>query len=174
MRTHFSRLVIVAQEAVPLVLCLALAGCTAASTPVAPSPRATSATLTPTENPAAIIQRDIHTLRKESYSADYHTGARMPDGTVLLIFHSLCTGSTDGHCQAIDVFENARPRPLWHHAYAGVLSIHTLRNGFSVRAVNYAPHDPLCCPSLPPVTDSFTWTGSGFTEHGVPPASPGG
>lgn len=173
MRYHFGQLVRRVRNSVAFALCLALSGCTVSSTPAPPSPRPATTSGSQVTAAAAIIRRDIHTLRAESYSADYHTGARMADGTILLIFHSLCTGSTDGHCQAVDVFENARPQPLWHHEYAGVLSIHTLRNGFSVRAVHYARSDPLCCPSLPPVTDSYTWTGSGFAGHRPPPASPG-
>lgn len=172
MPSHIGRLALLARDTVPLALSLVLAGCAASSTSVAPTPRL-ALTAVRADGPATVIRRDIRTLQAASYSADYHTGARMPDGTILLIFHSLCTGSTDGHCQAVDVFENSRPRPLWQHAYAGVLSIHTLRSGFSVRAVRYAPHDPLCCPSLPPITHVYLWTGSGFAERGLARSSPG-
>jgi hypothetical protein len=166
MRSQIGRWVLLARDTVPWALCLALAGCTGSSTPKTSSPLPATGTAVLVSGPAAVIRRDIRTLRGESYSADYHTGARMPDGTVLVIFHSVCTGSTDGHCQAIEVFEGAHRRPLWQHEYAGVLSIHTLRTGFSVRAVHYAPHDPLCCPSLPPVTNVYIWTGSGLIERG--------
>jgi hypothetical protein len=97
----------------------------------------------------------------------------MPDGTVLVIFHSLCTGSADGHCQAVDVFHDRAPKAIWHRQYIGVKAIHVRSNGFSVEAYNYGPQDPLCCPSLPPVTDTYKWTGSGFREFGPTPHQPG-
>lgn len=172
MRCHLARSVLHVRDTLLLAMCLLLAGCAGSSAPVVPSPRPAITGVTQPAGPTAVIRRDAQTLRAESYTSDYHTGARMPDGTILLIFHSLCTGSTDGHCQAVDVFTDDRVRPLWHHEYAGVLSIHTLRTGFSVRAVTYAPHDPLCCPSLPPMTDVYTWTGSGFNDRGSP-ALPG-
>jgi hypothetical protein len=34
---------------------------------------------------------------------------------------------------------------------------------------NYAASDPLCCPSLPPVTLTYTWNGSTVTPNGIPP-----
>lgn len=34
---------------------------------------------------------------------------------------------------------------------------------------NYAANDPLCCPTLPPVTLTYTWNGSTVTPNGTPP-----
>jgi hypothetical protein len=34
---------------------------------------------------------------------------------------------------------------------------------------NFATNDPLCCPSLPPVTITYTWNGSTVTPNGTPP-----
>jgi hypothetical protein len=34
---------------------------------------------------------------------------------------------------------------------------------------NFAANDPLCCPSLPPVTITYTWNGSTVTPNGTPP-----
>jgi hypothetical protein len=34
---------------------------------------------------------------------------------------------------------------------------------------NYASNDPLCCPSLPPVTITYTWDGTSVTASGTPP-----
>ncbi len=39
----------------------------------------------------------------------------------------------------------------------------------SVSYQNYAPGDPLCCPTLPPVTITYTWNGSTVTPSGTPP-----
>jgi LppP/LprE lipoprotein len=33
----------------------------------------------------------------------------------------------------------------------------------------YAPSDPLCCPSLPPVTITYTWDGTSVTASSTPP-----
>ena len=38
-----------------------------------------------------------------------------------------------------------------------------------VRYGNYAPDDPLCCPSLPPVTITYTWDGTTLVAGGTPP-----
>lgn len=39
----------------------------------------------------------------------------------------------------------------------------------NVRYENYAANDPLCCPTLPPVTITYTWNGASVTPNGVPP-----
>jgi LppP/LprE lipoprotein len=39
----------------------------------------------------------------------------------------------------------------------------------NVQYTNYAPGDPLCCPSLPPVTITYTWDGVSLVPNGTPP-----
>ncbi len=39
----------------------------------------------------------------------------------------------------------------------------------AVSYIAYAPADPLCCPTLPPVTITYTWNGSLVTPNGTPP-----
>lgn len=90
----------------------------------------------------------------------------LPEASVLLVFHSVCTGSADGYCQAIDAFLNAQTRPVWHKSYFNILRLRATPRGFTVKASSYAPNDPLCCPSQPPVTDTYTWTGGGMHESG--------
>ena len=97
----------------------------------------------------------------------------MPDGTQLIIFHSVCSGSADGDCQAVDVFQAGKLRAIWHKQYATTLAVHALPDGFSVKAVTYAPSDPLCCSSLPPVVDVYRWKRSHFVESGPLPKDPG-
>ena len=94
-------------------------------------------------------------------------------GDIFRVIHSVCTGSADGHCQAIDVFAAGGSTPVWQHSYMGVLQIRSVANGFAVKALNFAPSDPLCCPSLPPVTDAYVWNGRGFIESGQLPRKPG-
>lgn len=103
-------------------------------------------------------------LAARSYTADRTLQETMPDGTHLYIVHSICTGSADGHCQAIDVFTARSNRPIWHRSYLTVESIRLLPHGFSVRSASYAPRDPLCCPNRPPIVTTYTWTGKGFTS----------
>jgi hypothetical protein len=40
---------------------------------------------------------------------------------------------------------------------------------FRVSYLRYAPNDAECCPSLPPVTLDYHWTGQAFTASGTPP-----
>jgi LppP/LprE lipoprotein len=39
----------------------------------------------------------------------------------------------------------------------------------AVRYTHYAPTDPLCCPSLAPVTIDYHWDGHAMTPSGLPP-----
>ena len=37
---------------------------------------------------------------------------------------------------------------------------------------DYAPNDPACCPSLAPVTITYTWSGTGLTQsRAIPPGA---
>jgi hypothetical protein len=107
-----------------------------------------------------MVKRRSTALRRMSYTPDYYRLATMRDGTTLFIFHSICTGTADGHCQAIDVFQNDKPTAVLHRQYASVLGINLQINGFAVKSVQYARGDPLCCPSLPPRVDIYRWNGS--------------
>jgi hypothetical protein len=39
----------------------------------------------------------------------------------------------------------------------------------TVTNTSCAPSDPLCCPSLPPATVTYTWTGTALVPDGTPP-----
>jgi hypothetical protein len=121
-----------------------------------------------------LLIRDESALRRAQYTPDFHRVARLHDGTLLLIFHSVCTGSADGHCQAVDVFRNGEQRAIWHHQYPGVLAVEARPNGFSVKSVRYAPGDPLCCSSLPPAVHVYRWKGGRISESGALPGLPAG
>jgi hypothetical protein len=41
---------------------------------------------------------------------------------------------------------------------------------FTVTYANYAPGDPTCCASLPPVAVTYQWDGSRLVSDGTPPA----
>jgi len=155
-------------------------GAPAARTPQSHAARCTRSSCvsrdkrTAVEIPTWIMARDVRVLRRDSYTVDQHLTAIMQDATVLVIFHSVCTGSADGHCQSIDVFRNQEQKPIWHKQYVGVLQLRARPAGFTVKAVSYGPQDPLCCPTLPPVSDTYIWTGHGLRESGPLPGAPSG
>jgi LppP/LprE lipoprotein len=69
---------------------------------------------------------------------------------------------------------------FWHNTTFVGLDTHTESNeiisisasgsgAFAVRYARYAPTDPLCCPSLAPVTIEYHWNGHAMTPRGLPP-----
>ncbi|HEX6506313.1 MAG TPA: hypothetical protein VF221_01660 [Chloroflexota bacterium] len=113
---------------------------------------------------ATVIAHDKTTLKHLAFTADRYAISTSSDGTPIIVFHSICTGSTDGHCQAVQVFRGTDSNPAWIGHYAGVTSFRAMPNGFSVTSVQYAKSDPLCCPSLPPTTMEYHWSGRRFTQ----------
>lgn len=151
--------------------CLPLSLLAGACSPGAPSAGSAGATTIPSKVPAlapqAIVTADERTLAAESYTADSYVAAHLSDGASLYVFHSLCTGSADGHCQSIDAFRGKSKRPIWHRAYTGVVTLKPAQDGFSVKVTNYAPSDPLCCPSRPPTLTVYAWNGSQLIKQPV-------
>ncbi|MGO8871746.1 MAG: LppP/LprE family lipoprotein [Acidimicrobiales bacterium] len=43
-------------------------------------------------------------------------------------------------------------------------------NAIEATYADYAPGDPACCPSLPPVTITYSWNGAGLAQNRAPPA----
>lgn len=150
---------------------LALAGCGAghSSAPATVAATATRlpsaiASATPGTDPMALqATRDRKWLLASSYTPDRYEMSQIAHGTKILVFHSVCTGSADGHCQAIQVFRMGDSKPLWVGHYAGVKSFRASPGGFTVTSVRYASSDPLCCPSFPPQTREYQWNGKTFT-----------
>jgi hypothetical protein len=122
---------------------------------------------------AAIVSADTVYLHAQLFTVDSHIVSRLQDGALLYIFHSICAGSADGHCQAVAVFRGSARKPIWLHQYVGVRGMRPTPLGFAITAVSYASQDPLCCPSLPDVTDTYTWDGVRFVERGPLPHQPG-
>jgi hypothetical protein len=69
---------------------------------------------------------------------------------------------------------------FWHNTTFVGLDSHTESNlimrlsatgpgTFAVRYAHYARIDPLCCPSLAPVTIEYRWDGHALTPSGLPP-----
>lgn len=155
-----------------------------AASPAASAPPATTvATTSPTVPPAAAattpatstadpVTVDVSVVRAHGYQPDSRV-AQTPDGFghTLYAFHGTCTGSGDGYCQIMLFFIGTR--------YLGTdtknVSIDianyypTGTATFAVTYANYAKSDPLCCPSLQPVTIDYHWNGLRLIASGTPP-----
>jgi hypothetical protein len=157
-----------------LLLTLFVSGCGTDSSQPQPrrTPVPTTAAPRDVTGETAIVARDVAFLKSQSYSVDFHVRSSIQGGQPLWIFHSVCTGSTDGHCQAVDAFRTQDTKPIWHTQPASVLAVKATTGGFSITSANYAPGDPLCCPSGAHVTDVYTWDGAKFVERGPLPKPP--
>lgn len=117
------------------------------------------------KQPRSSSRRARAYLRRQGYTPDREVEEPLRHGPTVLLVRSICTGSADGHCQALDVFRVGRSRPIWHGQYGEVLGVRSLADGFAVRAAHYRPQDPLCCPSGKPITIVYRWTGHTFAAH---------
>lgn len=94
-----------------------------------------------------------------------------PDGSVFIALAGYRSPSADGMPMWVFFFNGTTflgedtlvpSSQLW-------LSGSPAPGQINVTYANYTPHDPLCCPSLPPVTITYTWNGSTVTPNGTPP-----
>ncbi len=152
------------------ILMLFLIGCGGSPGRTSPS----AGTSTPREPSASVAdaRRDDAYLLQRSYTPRSHVRSALPGGTPLDIVVSVCTGSADGHCQAVDVFSSGATRPIWHQQYVNVTKLVAVPGGFAVTSARYGPQDPLCCPSGPPVTNTYRWSGHHFDRSGPSPSVP--
>ncbi len=94
-----------------------------------------------------------------------------PDGSTVIALAGIKIGIADGYTQWVFFFDGttylgtdtAVPSPQL--ALAGSPG----PGQISVQYTHYAADDPLCCPSLPPVTITYTWDGEKLTPNGTPP-----
>jgi len=98
-------------------------------------------------------------LRADGYTVAARLTARGADGSLLYVYRAVCSGSADGHCQAVYAFVGGRSRPVWRHQYVNIRSVRLVAGGFAVTSDRFRPSDPLCCPSLSPQTRTYVWTG---------------
>src|SRR5262249_18594794 len=95
-----------------------------------------------------------------------------PDGsTPLIAIAGTKIGSADGYNQWVFFFTGTTfigtdtfdPSP-------GLQLVGSPGSGpVNVQYVAYAPSDPPWCPTLPPVTITYTWNGSKLTPNATPP-----
>ncbi len=151
-------------------LALILTGCGSGSQRASPA-AGTSIPRVPSTSIADVRRDDAYLLRR-SYTPKSHVRSALPAGTPLDIIISVCTGSADGHCQAVDVFASGDTRPLWHRQYVDVTKLVAVPGGFAVTSARYGPQDPLCCPSGRPLTNTYRWSGHRFDRSGPSPSVP--
>jgi len=146
----------------PALLCAALL--TACGSNAARSSR-------PTPGLTGGLAEEVAQLRHAGYNVTSHVTSFGADGTRMDVYHSLCSGSTDGHCQSVDVFIRRTARAVWHRQFTGVRSLRATTGGFALVVDRYRPSDPLCCPSLSPKHETYVWQGGRLKRAaGVPPS----
>lgn len=94
---------------------------------------------------------------------------------------------TGGLLTAVTGFDNSVNHPpclvfFWHNStfigtdarqpHLGCVLLSAGGEQFVVKYDNFAPSDPLCCPSRPPVDITYTWDGRSLTPNGALPGSP--
>jgi hypothetical protein len=94
-----------------------------------------------------------------------------PNGTTFIGISGSPIGSADGAGKFVFFFSGS--------TYLGTDTLEPSRyvklagspgpGQINVTYDNYAPNDPVCCPSLPPVTITYTWDGTSVTPNGTPP-----
>lgn len=93
-------------------------------------------------------------------------------GEKLFALHGICLDSPDSYCQKVLFFLGTR--------YVGADTLRPSRSILDVTPgqtpgevvvhyANYAPGDPDCCPSGPPVPIPYFWDGQRLRPGGVPP-----
>jgi LppP/LprE lipoprotein len=94
-----------------------------------------------------------------------------PDGSSFIGISGIPIGSADGGGQWVFFFTGTTylgtdtAVPSSFLAFAGSPG----PGQIAVSYTAYAPADPLCCPTLPPVTITYTWDGAAVTPNGTPP-----
>ena len=110
-------------------------------------------------------------LLAAGYTVSYRVTAFGLNGAPLYVYRSVCTGSADGHCQKVFFFDGTRY--LGTDTLNDSAAINSVSNAgaqtIAVTYANYAPNDPLCCPSGKPVTITYYWNGTKLTPSGTPP-----
>jgi hypothetical protein len=159
--------------ALSIFWCLELSGCGRSPHTSAPrTPVRLAIPATPTGFSHSVLSIHLAYLRARSFTPDRHFAVPLAGRHTLYVMHSICSGSSDGHCQEVDAFLDGQRDPLLDQQYAAVQRLGPTPNGFRLTVQSFLPSDPLCCPSGPMVTDTYTWNGHALARHGPPPGQP--
>jgi LppP/LprE lipoprotein/zinc-ribbon domain len=143
------------------------------STPSTSLPSAPSAASRPTLAEIAQVLAQTHDPNGGGTYQSQDSGTS-PDGS-------------GGLLTAVTGFDNSINHPpclvfFWHNStfigtdarqpHLGCVLLSAGGEQFVVKYDNFAPSDPLCCPSQPPVDITYTWDGQSLTPNGALPGSP--
>ncbi len=93
-------------------------------------------------------------------------------GERLFALHSICLDSADSYCQKVLFFLDTRyVGPDTFRPSRSILDVvpGPAAGEVTVYYANYAPGDPDCCPSGPPVPIPYFWDGQRLRTGGAPP-----
>jgi len=117
------------------------------------------------------VLADVQTVLGMGYDASGVVTTASPVGSSFIGISGVNVASADGASQWVFFFSGT--------TYLGTDTADTSPSlslagspgsgQIDVKYSAYAPSDPLCCPSLPPVTITYTWDGASVTASGTPP-----
>jgi hypothetical protein len=161
----------------------------AGSAPTSGSPTSMPAapTTSPRISPPATFRRVVPSIREISLELNRtveiadkttHFSANDQPGTVsdgaggwLTALIGVRFPTADGKGELVFFWHNTTFVGLDTHTESErIISVSASASGaFAVRYVHYALTDPLCCPSLAPVTIEYRWSGHAMAPSGLPP-----
>jgi len=133
--------------------------------PAEPAPAAVPSVLEP------VLQTDRARVSSLGFRPGEHAITADGQGGNLIAIKGTCANSADGSCQQVFFFIGTRylgtdtlniSKAIGNIAPAGPARI-------QVTYPNYRASDPLCCPSQPPVTITYTWNGERLRPNPWPP-----
>lgn len=139
-----------------------------AAAPIPPSPTLAAPARAATSSQ---LQKERSILEGKGYTPVAELSVRPTAGPEFDVFHSICTGSADGKCQEVDVFERNTVKVIWSREFTDVLAFSALSSGFMVKAADFKPSDPMCCPSGGTISHVYRWNGQKIMETGRSHAS---
>lgn len=133
------------------------------------APQITSTSAAPAGDP---LTADPAVISSKGYTpAQGHAETSDGSGGTLYAWQATCTNSGDGYCQKVFFFDGTRYLGTdTLNDSASITNVSTTGpQTIAVTYAHYASNDPLCCPSLQPVTISYHWTGTRLLPSGTPP-----
>ena len=119
----------------------------------------------------SLIISDVEQVLKKGFDPFGVVTTYSLDGSSFIAVAGTAIGSADGYSQWVFFFSGSTYLGTDTSQPSPQLSLAGSAGGgqIGVTYVNYAASDPLCCPSLAPITITYTWDGSRVTPNGTPP-----